>query len=119
MTSTPHTFGADVARKIHAFEDAIDMAIAAGAELTGVAVEGRASHGLSAILGSAGLTGILETQASLGRARGQLVEAHVSLSKDARKAGLDWRSHMGGPIHKVEDGLQDSTAQAAPLRIVA
>ncbi|MBV9882480.1 MAG: hypothetical protein JO276_05680 [Sphingomonadaceae bacterium] len=77
-----------VAESLYAAENAIDVALARAAELTGAMVSARTEANLSAIVAQDAFEGSAAAVATLTRARGELVETHKRLTEAKIQVGL-------------------------------
>jgi len=102
-------YGTDIAADLHAYEDQIDRAIAAGAQLAARMTLGRIEHGISAVVGQDAMARVLASAQHLGAAREDLVAAHKGLAQDARRMQIQWTSF--GPSLKPEEDQPRPTGQ--------
>jgi hypothetical protein len=77
-----------VAESLFAAEEAIDLALARAAELTGAMVSARNEANLSATVGQEAFEGSAAAFAALARARADIVETHKRLSETQVQIGL-------------------------------
>jgi hypothetical protein len=106
MLNTRRTAVLKVAESLHAAEEAIDVALARAAELTGVMVTARTEANLSALVAQDAFEGSAAAVATLTRARGELVETHKRLTDAKIQIGLRTLAvgDMGKPpLAELED----------------
>jgi hypothetical protein len=77
-----------VADDLFKFENAIDDAIALGAQLSSQMVTARLGANLSAVVGQDAIDGVLRTLTTIANARRELVETHHHLKTVADDIGL-------------------------------
>jgi ABC-type sugar transport system substrate-binding protein len=97
-----------VAESLFAAEQAIDLALARAAELTGAMVSARTDANLSAIVGQEAFEVSAAAFAALARARADIVETHKRLSEAQVQIGLRTVSFgdQGKPLARDRRHLQ-------------
>jgi hypothetical protein len=108
MLNNRRTAALKVAECLYAAEDAIDVALARAAELTGAMVTARTDANLSALVGQDAFEVSAAAVSTLTRARGELVETHKRLTNAKIQVGLRTLAvgDMGKPPSaELEDGL--------------
>ncbi len=97
-----------VAQSLFAAEEAIDLALARAAELTGAMVSARFDANLSAIVAQEAFEGSASTVAALVRARADIVATHKKLSESQAQIGLRAVSFgdQGKPLAEEQRHLQ-------------
>jgi prenyltransferase beta subunit len=93
--------GEDLAARLYAAETAIDVALAATAELTAHLPVARAEAMLSAVTGQRAFDGAAGAVSALVQARAHLGHTHATLAALARVLKLD--DLAVGPVDKPED----------------
>ena len=86
-----------VANKLFATENAVDAALAEATELMADMLRARQDLGLSAMVGDAAATKLIEAISALGQARTCMVAAHAQLAETKLRVGI--RTKLAG----VED----------------
>ena len=93
-----------VANKLFATENAIDLAIADAAALVGELVKARQELGVSAVFGDEAMSKATCALAALGEARTAVVAAHLGLGEAKLRAGI--RTKMVGSEPKPPNTSQ-------------
>jgi hypothetical protein len=88
-----------VAAKLFATENAVDSAMTEAAALMTDMLQARQDLGLSATVGDAALTKIVEAMSALGEARSAMVAAHAQLEETKLRIGI--RTKMGGYLKEA------------------
>ena len=83
-----------VANKLFATENAVDAALAEASELMADMLRARRDLGLSAVVGDAAASKLVEAIAALGEARTAMVAAHAELETTKLRIGI--RTKMAG-----------------------
>jgi hypothetical protein len=100
--TTMNDFGAAIAKDLHAYEEALDRAMALGAQLTQTLTLGRIETGLSAVAGQDALALVVGSVSKLGATRHKVVRAHGLLAEDAKRLRIEW-ARAGGFPDKPEE----------------
>jgi hypothetical protein len=83
-----------VATKLFATENAVDVALAEASELMADMLKARKDLGLSAVVGDAAASRLVEAIAALGAARTAMVAAHGELNETKLRIGV--RTKLAG-----------------------
>jgi hypothetical protein len=102
----------DVADRLFAAEEAIDIAIAKTAELTGFMPTARVEAGLACEVGQEALEYAAESFSALVRARAQIIASHRELNSTKDDIGLRTVS-FGGAVAKPFEQRRHLTEVAA------
>jgi hypothetical protein len=87
-----------VANKLFATENAVDAAIAEATEMMADMMRARHDLGLSATVGDAAVSKVIEAISALGEARSAMVVAHAQLEETKLRIGV--RTKMAGVADK-------------------
>lgn len=103
----------DVADRLFAAEQAIDVAIAKTAELTGYMPTARVEAGLACEVGQEALEYAAESFSTLVRARAQIIASHRELNAAKDNIGLRTVSFGGGVGKPFENQIRHLSEVAA------
>lgn len=106
-----------VAESLFAAEEAIDIALARAAELSGTIVTARSEANMSALVGHEAFEVSAAAFAALARARCEIVETHRRLSETRNRIGL--RTIDIGGLPPKEDENESERGEGRYLRSVA
>lgn len=106
-------FASVTAAELQTFEHNLDRAIASGGQVLITLSAGRSSANLAAAIGQKGAERLAAALQGLLTVRGQVVDAHRYLERDARAMGMDWS--LFAPLED-KDG---STVPDRPARTAA
>jgi hypothetical protein len=104
------TAARDVAAKLFALEEAIDLALARAGELTTSIPNARSRAKLSAVIGQDAITKVSDSLVTLVEARKHILEAHEHLAETQAQIGL--KVYNMGALWKF-------AADASNLEVVA